>query len=263
MRRGPIGVTISLLLSVILALPPLAFSAGGGRGGGGGAMAGLPARVVSGVTAEVMGAFAGARGGFHRGQGGFNHSSFHHGRGFFNHRFGRFSPFGAFISPVAYWGWPGGYGWPGYGWPYYYGSALYDNQSAYYGGGYGAPSGYASAPASSAPVVYSVNLYNPPPAAAAVQPVYQPAPVQPVIYEPPASPGTYSAPSPQGVVEYEGGRYELRGDGMTIAYKWVWIPNPPSGPPGTAAARAPLADDLAPAGEARSTGGSTIRACST
>ena len=26
-------------------------------------------------------------------------------------------------------------------------------------------------------------------------------------------------------------RWELRGDGLTVPYRWVWIPNPPSGPP--------------------------------
>jgi hypothetical protein len=33
------------------------------------------------------------------------------------------------------------------------------------------------------------------------------------------------------VVEYSTGRYELRGDGLSMPYKWVWIPNPPSAPP--------------------------------
>ena len=33
------------------------------------------------------------------------------------------------------------------------------------------------------------------------------------------------------VVQYPTGRYELRGDGITIAYRWVWVPNPPSTPP--------------------------------
>ena len=33
------------------------------------------------------------------------------------------------------------------------------------------------------------------------------------------------------VVEFSTGRYELRGDGLTMPYKWVWIPNPPSAPP--------------------------------
>src|SRR2546427_5342754 len=36
------------------------------------------------------------------------------------------------------------------------------------------------------------------------------------------------APPPMpSVVEYPHGRYELRGDGVTAPYAWVWIPNPP------------------------------------
>ena len=39
-------------------------------------------------------------------------------------------------------------------------------------------------------------------------------------------------PAPQPtVVQYPHGRYELRGDGVTLAYHWVWIPNPPPPPP--------------------------------
>jgi hypothetical protein len=33
------------------------------------------------------------------------------------------------------------------------------------------------------------------------------------------------------VVEHPTGRYELRGDGITTPYTWVWIPNPPPAPP--------------------------------
>jgi hypothetical protein len=33
------------------------------------------------------------------------------------------------------------------------------------------------------------------------------------------------------VIEYPNGRYELRGDGIATPYRWVWIPNPPAGPP--------------------------------
>ncbi len=89
------------------------------------------------------------------------------------------------------------------------------------------------------PTVYSINVYNPP---AAVQPM-----VQPAIYEPPTAPVGAAAPRPQDVVEYEGGRYELRGDGMAMPYRWVWVPNPPPGPPGSSAMRAPAAAELAPA----------------
>jgi hypothetical protein len=89
----------------------------------------------------------------------------------------------------------------------------------------------------------SVNVYNPTPMPA--------APVAPAIYEPgPSSYGSAAPSSMQNVVEYPGGRYELRGDGMTIAYRWVWIPNPPSGPPGALGAKptaGPPPAELAPA----------------
>src|SRR5262249_13647200 len=62
-----------------------------------------------------------------------------------------------------------------------------------------------------------------------------------------APPVSYAPTSSQGVVEYPGGRYELRGDGMTVAYRWVWIPNPPAGPPGAAPAVGPPTAELAPA----------------
>ena len=38
-------------------------------------------------------------------------------------------------------------------------------------------------------------------------------------------------PSTPNVVEYATGRYELRGDGTSAPYAWVWIPNPPLAPP--------------------------------
>jgi hypothetical protein len=61
-----------------------------------------------------------------------------------------------------------------------------------------------------------------------------------VVYTPPAvyaapqyyaPPAAYSAPSVPRVVEYPGGRYELRGDGVSSPYSWVWIPDPPAAPP--------------------------------
>ncbi len=50
-----------------------------------------------------------------------------------------------------------------------------------------------------------------------------PVPAPPVVSAPPA-------PGPT-VVEYATGRYELRGDGAATPYTWVWVPNPPAGPP--------------------------------
>ena len=45
--------------------------------------------------------------------------------------------------------------------------------------------------------------------------------------------GTAAAPPPTMpmIVYYPTGRYELRGDGYTQPYQWIWIPNPPSAPP--------------------------------
>ncbi len=72
-------------------------------------------------------------------------------------------------------------------------------------------------------------------------PVYYDAPVEPsVIYDPPAlytppvAAALPSAPAPPpmpNAVQYPTGRYELRGDGLTTPYTWVWIPNPPPPPP--------------------------------
>ena len=65
---------------------------------------------------------------------------------------------------------------------------------------------------------------------------YVPAPVyeSPVVYGPPWGSTTLFArePSPlPTVIPYPTGRYELRGDGLTSPYQWVWIPNPPPIPP--------------------------------
>jgi hypothetical protein len=56
-----------------------------------------------------------------------------------------------------------------------------------------------------------------------------------------APPPAVAAPSPSysmpTIVEYENGFYELRGDGITVAYRWVWIPKvpaPPDPPPAVA-----------------------------
>lgn len=46
----------------------------------------------------------------------------------------------------------------------------------------------------------------------------------------PSQPPVVQSPVPT-VVQYPHGRYELRGDGVTVAYRWVWIPNPPPPPP--------------------------------
>jgi len=63
-------------------------------------------------------------------------------------------------------------------------------------------------------------------------PAYYPAPA---VYTAPAA--TYAEPSytqqaPQvdREVIFPEGRYILQGDGVTTAYKWVWVPNPPAAP---------------------------------
>jgi hypothetical protein len=66
-----------------------------------------------------------------------------------------------------------------------------------------------------------------------------PALARPVYTEPPpavytAPPAVYAPAPPPRVrreVVYAHGRHVLLGDGVTRAYQWVWVPNPPSGPP--------------------------------
>ena len=41
-----------------------------------------------------------------------------------------------------------------------------------------------------------------------------------------------AAPSIQREVCYVGGCYHLQGDGVTVAYQWIWVPTPPAPPPG-------------------------------
>src|SRR3989442_9165337 len=80
----------------------------------------------------------------------------------------------------------------------------------------------------------------------AAPPVYYPSPAYypPAYYDPPASysPPVSYAPPPSATVsvapaptpsagQFPTGRYELRGDGVSAPYTWVWIPNPPTAPP--------------------------------
>lgn len=101
----------------------------------------------------------------------------------------------------------------------------------------------AAAPA----VVYAAPYYYPPPAY--YPPAYYDPPVSygaPVSYTPamsyapqpsgtvavaPAPPPAPTAPPTPSVVQFATGRYELRGDGVSTPYTWVWIPNPPTAPP--------------------------------
>jgi len=92
------------------------------------------------------------------------------------------------------------------------------------------PFGFYSAPpfdysppvAYTAPPAYGPSLaYGPSPAYAAPPPAYAPPlsqDVQPIERE----------------AVFPTGRYVLRGDGVNVPYTWVWIPNPPTAPPGGA-----------------------------
>ncbi len=61
-------------------------------------------------------------------------------------------------------------------------------------------------------------------------PAVYPAPVITYYSPPPAATYAPLAPSVQTEVVYPHGKYVLRGDGVTVAYYWVWIPNPPPPP---------------------------------
>lgn len=87
------------------------------------------------------------------------------------------------------------------------------------------------------PVFQSVAVYN---SAAVYSPASIPAPAG---YGPSAYGQPLPVPSTPRIVEFPTGRYELRGDGIATPYTWVWIPNPPSAPPASAATSA----DAAPA----------------
>ncbi len=70
----------------------------------------------------------------------------------------------------------------------------------------------------------------------------------PDVYGPTSAVATLSPAMPR-VVEYSGGRYELRGDGISVPYVWVRIPNAPLGPPPTPAVP-PAPPALEPSGSA-------------
>ena len=68
-------------------------------------------------------------------------------------------------------------------------------------------------------------------------PAYAPTYGPSVIYapspggSPSGAPPAPTAPPPPSVVELPTGRWELRGDGISVPYRWVWIPSPPTTPP--------------------------------
>src|SRR5262249_61467248 len=78
---------------------------------------------------------------------------------------------------------------------------------------------------------------------AAMLPPAAPQTIQIVMPSPPPAP---SVPPLPNVVQYGTGRYELRGDGVTVPYRWVWVPDPPPGPPVAAAPPAAAPPAAAP-----------------
>ncbi len=68
----------------------------------------------------------------------------------------------------------------------------------------------------------------------------------PVVYDQPPLVVTPSPLPTPTVIEYPTGWYQLRGDGMTTAYVWVWIPKPPPAPPSEAPPAAPPAAPSVP-----------------
>ena len=88
-------------------------------------------------------------------------------------------------------------------------------------GGYGAP---FYGPALGDPLLYGTPAYDS--SGLSTPPIYVPVVVP--------SAGTEPTALARPAIEYPGGRYELRGDGVTIPYNWVWIPNPPADPPAPA-----------------------------
>lgn len=105
------------------------------------------------------------------------------------------------------------------------------------------PTTVIRSPRSSWGVGYGVPLvFGAPPVIYETQPPQQQAaPQPPVAYAPPAPPAAPPAPPGPETVQYADGRYELRGDGLAVPHRWVWIPNAP--PPPARAGR-PAEDKL-------------------
>jgi hypothetical protein len=94
----------------------------------------------------------------------------------------------------------------------------------YYGPAYYAPYGGAYPAVSPPPAYYGP--YGGAYPAASPPATYYPA----ASYAGPYAPTYVARPAPVGwtgprVVQYAHGRHELRGDGASVPYAWVWIPN--------------------------------------
>jgi len=86
-----------------------------------------------------------------------------------------------------------------------------------------------------APALYPRPVYAAPVIVSQPAVIYRVAPVYAYPSGYSVYPNQYAVVQPPApmptVVQYPHGRYELRGDGITVAYHWVWIPNPPPPPP--------------------------------
>jgi Domain of unknown function (DUF4124) len=157
------------------------------------------------APADAGGALGGSRG-FNPPRGGFQ--GFNPGGGFQGFNPGGFQGFnpgdaGRPVMPLQFskrGRGTGGYLIGGYGAPFYYGSTLGD------------------------PLLYDTSAYAP-------APVYAAPPVYVPVVVPVASSALPAAPARPSMIEFPEGRYELRGDGVSAPYTWVWIPNPPAAPP--------------------------------
>ena len=78
--------------------------------------------------------------------------------------------------------------------------------SAFWAPFYGYPYPYYASPYAYPYPAYAAPLYMPPPS-------YQSQ--------------LYLSPPPQREVCYVGGCYHLEGDGISVAYRWVWVPTVP------------------------------------
>ena len=164
----------------------------------------IVALVAVGILLLPVASYAGSGHGGHGGVshgGGGNWGHGFHGHGFFGHGFhGRGF---VVVGPGCCWG---PWWWGGYPTSYYPPPVAYYPPAYYYPPSYYGPPPGSSPPANYAPTSATVSVAQ--------------------------------APSTPTVVQYATGRYELRGDGVSTPYRWVWIPNPPTAPPPTAASNA-------------------------
>jgi hypothetical protein len=209
-KKGPIVAGAALALAMGLVVVPNAAFAQRSRGamvnGGTRVLVGSGGRAFVGGGGRVVvgGGRAGVAPGFAH-HPGFAPGFAHH-PGFVHRPFVRpFFPFGVGVVAAA---------------PFVYGAPYYYPPSDYY---YPPPAYYPSA------------YYDPPVSYDA--PARYGAPPSGTIAVAPAPP---QAPPTPNVVQFDTGRYELRGDGVSAPYTWVWIPNPPTAPPPTAPTAPPV-----------------------